>query len=195
MKRIWICIVCSLLSITSFAQIAKQGDKYTTVPLFEGKVTFIKEVPAKANLSIEGNYTIMKDWAGINFGKDPFISSIRYGYQKHDFIAKSRIELLLPPDSKGIREKMIMRYRVNGFLFKDKCVLEITDISYLYENSGKGNLLSRIIRAEDFITDEALKVNDGFQELKSNTRKSTLYFLNELVTDFEEKFKDDQKAE
>jgi len=195
MKRILICIVCSLLYITSFAQIARQGDKYTDVPLFEGKVTFIKEVPAKANLSAEGNYTIMKDWAGVNFGKDPFVSSIRYGYQKRDFIAKSRIELLLPPDSNGVREKMVMRYRVNGFLFKDKCVLEITDISYLYENSGKNSLLSRIIRAEDFITEDAIKVNDSFQELKTNTRKSTLYFLNELVADFEDKFKEEQKTE
>ena len=82
-----------------------------------------------------------------------------------------------------------MRYRVNGFLFQDKCVLEITDISYLYENSGKGNLLTRIIRAEDFITNDAIKASDGFQELKVNTSKSTLYFLNELNEDFENIYK------
>lgn len=189
MKKFLIYIVCSLISVTCFAQVIKQGQKFTSIPVFEGKVTFIKEIPAKPNLSIEDNYKILKDWAGTKYGKDPFISSIRYGYQNHEFIAKSRIELLLPADSKGVREKMIMRYRVNGFLFQDKCVLEITDISYLYENSGKGNLLTRIIRAEDFITNDAIKASDGFQELKVNTSKSTLYFLNELNEDFENIYK------
>jgi hypothetical protein len=97
--------------------------------------------------------------------------------------------LILAHDSIGVREKMIMRYRLNGFLIRDKCVLEISDISYLYEDAGNGNLLSRVIKAEDFITDKALKANDSFHELKVNTRKSTLYFLNELITDFEEKYR------
>lgn len=189
MKKFLICIICGLFSITSFAQIVKQGEKFTTVPLFDGKVTFIKEIPAKSQLSVEENYKILKDWAGITYGKAPLVSSIKYGYQKHEFIAKSKIELLLPEDSKGVRETIIMRYRVNGFLFQDKCVLEITDVSYLYENSGNNKLLSRIIRAEDFITDEALKANDGFTELKNNTRRSTLYFFDELAATFEEQFK------
>lgn len=191
MKKFLICIICGLFSITSFAQIVKQGEKFTTVPLFDGKVTFIKEIPAKSQLSVEENYKILKDWAGITYGKAPLVSSIKYGYQKHEFIAKSKIELLLPEDSKGVRETIIMRYRVNGFLFQDKCVLEITDVSYLYENSGNNKLLSRIIRAEDFITDDALKANDGFTELKNNTRRSTLYFFDELAANFEEQFKNE----
>jgi hypothetical protein len=83
---------------------------------------------------------------------------------------------------------MIMRYRINGFLFKDKCVLEITEISYLYENSKKNKLLPRVMRAEDFITDKAIATEDELQEYKTNTQKSTLYFLNELSESFETQF-------
>lgn len=187
MKKISLYIICSLISINGFAQVTKQGEKFETIPVVEDKVIFIKEIPLKYELSAEDNYKQLRDWAAANYGKDPFVSSIKYNFNNKEFVAKSKVELLLPANSKGEREKMIMRYRINGFIFRTKCVLEITDISYLYENSGKGNLLSRIIRAEDFITDKALE-DDTFLEIKTNTRKSTLYFLNELGANFENKF-------
>ncbi|NDV93683.1 DUF4468 domain-containing protein [Dysgonomonas sp. 521] len=190
MKKILICIICSLLSIPSFAQIVKQGEKFKTVPLYEGKVTFIKEIPIKPHLSIDDNYKILKSWAGTHYGKDPFVSTISYRNKKHRFVAKSRIELLLPPNSKGVRERMSMRYRIKGLFYQNKCILEITDITYVYE-SGQNSLLSRTtIMAEDFITKDALSPNDGFIELKTNTRKSTLYFFNELAANLEDQFRD-----
>ena len=44
------------------------------------------------------------------------------------------------------------------------------------------------MRAEDFITDKAISTEDELQEYKINTRKSTLYFLDELSKSFETKF-------
>ncbi|WP_280645126.1 MULTISPECIES: hypothetical protein [unclassified Dysgonomonas] len=183
-----ITLICILLPSTAFSQVVKQGEKFSEVPLVEGKVTFLKEIPSKKEISKESNYAILKEWAIINYGKDPFISSVRHDEKNNEFIAKSRVELLLPANSKGVREKMIMRYRINGFLFQDKCVLEITEISYLYENSKNNTLLPRVIRAEDFITDTAIGTQDNIQEYRENTRKSTLYFLNEIAKDFEDKF-------
>jgi len=190
MKKIPIFLVLILLSCASFAQIVRQGEKFTKVPLIEGKVTFLKELPMKQGLSSDGNYKLLKEWAITNYGKDPFISSVRHDEKNQEFIAKSRIELLLPANSKGIREKMIMRYRINGVIYQNKCILEITEISYLYENSRNNKLLPRVIRAEDFITDKALEIADEVQEYRINTRKSTLYFLDELSKDFESKFAD-----
>ncbi len=183
-----IILICILLPGMAFSQVVKQGEKFTEVPLVEGKVTFLKEIPSRKEVSKESNYAILKEWAIINYGKDPFISSVRHDEKNSEFIAKSRIELLLPANSKGVREKMVMRYRINGFLFQDKCVLEITEISYLYENSKNNTLLPRVIRAEDFITDTAIGTRDNIHEYKENTRKSTLYFLNEVAKDFESKF-------
>lgn len=160
----------------------------TSVPLVQGKIVFLKEIPSKKGISAEDNYNILKDWAKENYGKDPFISSVRYDAKNNEIIAKSRIELLLPANSKGVREKMIMRYRINGFLFEDKCVLEITDITYMYQNTKGDKTLPKVIRGEDFITDDALRTSDHLEELRQNTRKSTLYFLNELTKEFESKF-------
>ncbi|WP_036930551.1 DUF4468 domain-containing protein [Prevotella sp. 10(H)] len=190
MKKLLLYIICFLLSAACFSQVVKLGENFVNVPVINDKVTFLKELPSKKDISTEENYKILKQWAIINYGKDPFISSVHHDPKNNEFIAKSRIELLLPANAKGIREKMIMRYRINGFLFQGKCVLEITDISYLYESSTKDKLLPRIIRAEDFITDKALAIDDNLQEFRINTRKSTLYFLNEISKDFESNFAD-----
>lgn len=188
MKKYLIYLILISFSIPCFAQIVTQGDKFVDVFVVEEKVVFLKEIPLKNTGSSDTNYKILKDWAIINYGKDPFISSVRHDAQSKEFIAKSRIELLLPANSKGAREKMIMRYRINGFVLKDKCVLEVTGISYLYENTKNDKVLPRVIRAEDFITDDAIGINDNVREFRVNTRKSTLFFLNQLSRDFETKF-------
>lgn len=188
MKKTILYLICSLLPLLGSAQIVKLGERFTKVPVIEEKVTFIKEIPTRKGVSTQVSYKLLKEWAADNYGRDPFISSVRYDAAKNGFIAKSRIELLLPANSKGVREKMIMRYRINGFLHNENCVLEVTEISYLYENSNKSKLLPRVIRAEDFITDDAIAAKDELQEYRVNTRKSTLYFLEELTKDFENKF-------
>lgn len=190
MNRCLLIIVCFLFSITSFAQVTNRGNKFTEVYEVDGKVVFIKEIQSKSNLSTESVYAILKNWAKDNYGKDPFISSVRYDGENHEIIAKSRIELLLPANSKGEREKIVMRYRVNSFIFQEKCILEITELVYLYDNPKKAKILPRVSRAEDLITDSAIAINDNVSELRANTRKSTLYFLNELADGLEKRLKE-----
>lgn len=188
MRKYLYFIITFFLSTSCFAQVVKQGEKFTNVPEIEGKVIFLKEVSLVGSMSTDGNYALLKDWSIEQYGKEPFVSSIRHDTKNKEFIAKSRVELLLPANSKGVREKMVMRYRINGFIFQDKCVLEITEISYLYENSSKNKLLPRIIRAEDFITDNAINIDDEVKEYRDNTRKSTLFFLNEIGESLEKYF-------
>ncbi|MDR2954461.1 MAG: hypothetical protein LBV43_05220 [Prevotella sp.] len=190
MKRLLIFLTFALFIFSGFAQVAKVGETFTgaSIPVIEDKVTFLKEIPLKKELSEDDNYKLLREWAISKYGKDPFISSLRHDKRNKEFIAKSRIELLLPENSKGVREKMVMRYRMNGFLFQDKCVLEITEISYMSENASKNKILPRINRAEDFISDAALEKNDEIKEYRENTRKATLYFLDEIGEDFEKKF-------
>lgn len=186
MNRLILLNICTLFSLIGFAQITRQGQIFTTIPVVDNKVVFIREVPQKKGLSSEASYNIIRDWAKNNYGRDPFISSIRYDAKNLEIIAKSKVELLLPSNSNGVREKMIMRYRINVFIFQNKCVMEVTEISYLYENTKyNSSTLPKVIRAETFISDNAVGIQDELRELRINTRKSTLYFLNELAKDFE----------
>ncbi|WP_165022331.1 DUF4468 domain-containing protein [Dysgonomonas sp. ZJ279] len=189
MNRYLLTIVCFMFCSMSFAQVVKQGEKFMEVSEVEGKVVFLKEIQLKEGTSERDNYQILREWAKVNYDKDPFRSSVRYDNRNREIIAKSRVELVLPIDTKGVREKMIMRYRINAFLFQGKCVLEVTDIIYLYENTKSDKQpFPRLIRAEDFITDKQLEEIGGHLEFKQNTRKSTFYFLNELSQDLESKF-------
>lgn len=186
MRGIIFFIICTIYTTTLHAQITRQNELFKDVPVVNNKVVFVKEVKAQGKSAID-NYEILKGWAKVNYGKDPFISSVRYDSRKNEIVAKSRIELVLPENSEGVREKIIMRFRVDGFIFDDKCVLEISDLSYLHENA-KSKKLPRIIRAENFITNELIEEDDPLKELRINARKSTLYFLNSLGKDFEEQF-------
>lgn len=183
MKKLTLFTIGLVCALTSVAQITKQNELFETVPIIEGKAVFIKEVAPK-KVEIEDAYSLIESWARDNYGRDPFISSARFDAVKKEVVAKSRIELLLPENSKGVRKKMIMRYRIDSFIKEDKCVLQITELSYLLENSRERKL-PRVIRAEDFITASKVLEVDELQELRVNTRKSTLFFLNELSKEFE----------
>lgn len=163
------------------AQIVKDGEKFTDVTSVDGKVVFIKEISLAERTPV--TYEKLKEWARDNFGKDPFISSVRYDAKNNEVIAKSRIELLLPPDSKNAREKVVMRYRLNAFLFGSKCVMEVKSISYMVDSAKKTG--QAVLKAEDVIVDSVIKADDPNFELKKNIQKSTLYFLNELAKGLE----------
>lgn len=169
------------------AQIVKLNEEVTEVHVIDNKVTFIKEIPRPAGNNQDQCFRMMKDWAIRNYGKDPFISSVRTDAKTGEIIAKSRIELLLPEDSKQVRERFVMRYRVNGYVLENYCVLEVTDISFLYQGVKKegAKALPKVIRAEAFITNDMIEENSELQEIRRNVRKSTLYFVNELYAEFE----------
>lgn len=190
MRKTILIIIGIICVLSTNAQITRQNQNFEQVYLINSKVAFIKEIDLK-DISPEHAYNILREWGKQNYGKDPFISSVRYeagkNPKKKEILAKSRIELILPENSRQVKEKMIMRYRIDGFIQDNKCILQITELSFLHENT-KDTRLPRIIRAEDFITDTQLRVDDDLQELKINTKKAAIYFLNNLTRDFEKLF-------
>ncbi len=187
MKRNLFILFLAILTSSLSAQITRQNELFKDVTILNNKVAFVKEVKFNNGKSAQENYVILREWAKENYGKDPFVSSVRYDSRKSEIVAKSRVELVLPENSQGVRERMVMRYRADAFIFEDKCVLEISDLSYLHENA-KSKKLPRVIRAEDFVTNEKVAEDSSLKELRINARKSTLYFLNTLGKDFEEQF-------
>lgn len=189
MRKIAILFIFLCATIALSAQIIGLNQEVVNVSLVEGKVAFVKEVPLPSGLSKSQAFEKIDRWATDNYGRDPFVSSVRSDKDNYEVVAKSRIELLLPVDSKGVRERFVMRYRINSFVTEDdKCILEIVDIALLYQaNKGdvKGKKIPRLLRAENFISDQYINIDDELSELRLNTKKSTLFFVNQLFKNFE----------
>lgn len=173
-KTIVLIISVSLLTAKAYSQNLLQNEKFSYVTTFEGKVIFLKEIPLK-NSDQDNSYLHLKEWCKKNYASDPLISNIRYDNTNREVVMKSKIELLLPPNVKNVREKVMMTYHFNTFIFGSKCILEIKDISYVLPREKKG------VKAEFLVTDRALSVKDDKQEIRTNIKKSTLYFLNDLA--------------
>jgi len=172
-------LVC--LPTLAFAQITKSGESFTGVFRVNNKVVFIKEIDIKESTPDKA-YLILKEWTKLNFAKDVFNSSTNYEDDKKKVTARSRIELLLPEKQDGLREKMIMKYRLDAFIEDNKCIVEITKISFTNNKKENNNTLPKKISAEDLISDWAISLNDINSETRLNTKKSTLYYLNELIS-------------
>jgi hypothetical protein len=153
-------------------------EPFKNVPLENGKVVFRRELKLNS-ANEEANFEALRVWARDNYGKDPFISSVRYDRKNMLITAKSRIELLLPLNSKNIREKIVMRYRIDVNLVGKQCTVVFREISFLYENPMKTTILPKISKAEAIISDQAITIQDEREELRANIRKSTLYFINQ----------------
>ncbi|OJU56662.1 MAG: hypothetical protein BGN96_14285 [Bacteroidales bacterium 45-6] len=176
--------VYTLLTVLAFLHFqSASADQPVSLSVKQGKVVLEKELDLDIN--DKGAYEILRMWAKDNYGRDPFISSVRYDNLGKFITAKSRIELLLPPDSKNVREKVVMRYRVDASIVNGKCVISFREMSYLYENPLKPDFLPKISKAEDLITDQALSLDDSQSELRSNIRKSTLYFVNQTCQELD----------
>lgn len=182
MNRLLLCIIGSLTSVICLAQSAKFND----VAVVNAKVVFTKDIMPAQRLSNGALYEKLNEWAVNNYGKDPFISSLRSDPKNEQIIVKSRIELSLPAN-RGTNEKMIMRYRINAMVRNGKYIFEITEISYLYENSNEKRL-PKVIRAEDFITDGAQR-QDDLSDLRMNTRNRTLQYVNKMSENLDVVFK------
>lgn len=188
MQKIITIFILLYISIGLSAQISGLKEDVKTISLVEGKVAFIRELPLPSDDSKEQAFEKIKNWTTENYGKDPFLSSIMVDKKDLEVIAKSRIELLLPVDSKGVRERFVMRYRINCYVIEGKCILELIDIALLYQtNKGdaKSNKIPRIVRAENFISDQVINIDDELSEVRLNTKKSMLYFVNQLFKNFE----------
>lgn len=189
MQKIIFLLISLYVSVGLSAQITGLNEEVVTIPIVEGKVAFIKEIPLPSGNSRTQAFEKISRWASDSYGRDPFVSSVRVDKEDLEIVAKSRIELLLPVDSNGKRERFVMRYRINSFVTEDnKCILEVVDIALLYQaNKGdaKAKKIPRLLRAENFISDQAINIDDDLSEIRLNTKKSTLYFINQLFKNFE----------
>lgn len=155
------------------AQQLIQNERFTYAPLFDNQVVLLKEISLNGKLPNQA-YENLKDWNKEFYAKSPLVSSIGYDQPRREVLVKSKIELLLPENSRKVREKVTMSYRLNTLIINGVCVFEVKNITYKLPKQ------KATLRAEDTISPKALAIVGPQQELWQNIQKGTLFYFNEL---------------
>ena len=183
MKRIlFIISLVFSFSVVVNAQTEKEN-VFTNVPEVNGKVVFQQFIHTHQGLNEDQSYALLYKWGKDNYAGNPLLSGIRFIDKDKSLSVSSKVELLLPEDSKGVRQKMMMNYRFDASISNAGCLLVIRDVTYQDVKDKGRNFFPRLIAAEDMITDKSVNSDSDTKELKANLRKGTLYFLNELYND------------
>lgn len=162
---------------------------FTSVPVVNGKVVFQQFIHLDQNLSADQQYALLYKWGKDNFAGNPLLSGIRFDDKAKNITVSSKVELLLPKNDAGVREKILMNYRFDANITGAGCMLVIRDITYQNVNQKGSAFFPKSYTAEEMITDSAIAASSGTdKEFKANNQKSTLYYLNELYSDLNKVF-------
>ena len=155
---------------------------FTTVPEVNGKVVFQQFIHTDQGLNENQVYSLLYKWGKDNYAGNPLLSGIRFNEKEKSITVSSKVELLLPENSDGVRLKQMMNYRFDASVTNAGCVLIIRDVTYQDATKSKG-FFPKLTSAEEMITDSSISSNSNDKEYKENLRKGTLFFLNELYND------------
>ena len=155
---------------------------FTTVPEVNGKVVFQQFIHTNQGLNEDQVYSLLYKWGKDNYAGNPLLSGIRFNEKEKSITVSSKVELLLPENSDGVRLKQMMNYRFDASVTNAGCVLIIRDVTYQDATKSKG-FFPKLTSAEEMITDSSISSNSNDKEYKENLRKGTLFFLNELYND------------
>ena len=183
MKRILFIIGLVFISIIGVNAQSQNENVFSSVPEVNGKVVFQQFIHTTQGLSEDQSYALLYKWGKDNYAGNPLLSGIRFNEKEKSISVSSKVELLLPANKDGVRQKSMMNYRFDATITNAGCVLIIRDVTYQnVQESGK-SFFPKTSSAEEMITDSAITSNSNDKEFKENLRKSTLYFLNELYND------------
>ena len=162
---------------------------FTTVPVVNGKVVFQQFIHIDQALTADQRYAMLYKWGKDNYAGNPLLSGIRFDDKAKSITVGSKIELLLPQNSSGVREKVIMNYRFDASITNSGCMLVIRDITYQNSQSSGSAFFPKTFTAEETITPAAIFGRIGTdKEFRTNTQKSTLFYLNELYNELSKVF-------
>lgn len=185
MKKI---IFTALILASALIQVKAQS-AFTSVPVVNGKVMFQQFIHIDQDLSPDQRYALLYKWGKDNYAGNPLLAGIRFDDKARSITVSSKVELLLPQNSNGVREKVIMNYRFDATITNAGCMLVIRDINYQNSQSGSAAFFPKTFTAEETITNTAVSAVSGLdKEFRTNTQKSTLYYLNELHDDLSSVF-------
>ena len=183
MKRILFIIGLVFTFIIGVNAQTQKENVFSSVPEVNGKVVFQQFIHTHQGLSEDQSYSLLYKWGKDNYAGNPLLSGIRFNEKEKSITVSSKVELLLPENSDGVRQKTMMNYRFDATITNAGCVLMIRDVTYQNVKEQGKSFFPKTSSAEEMITDSAINSNSSDKEFKENLRKGSLYFLNELYND------------
>ena len=167
-------LIVSML-IIGLSHITGQVDAgFTTVPVVNGKVVFEQFILTDQGLSANQKYAVLQKWVKDKYAGSPLVSGIRFDDKNQSATVSAKTELT------GVSEKTMMNYRFDLSVASAGCVLVVRDITYQSALKQGASSFPKVITAEQTITDQAVSASGEEEQMRNNTRKATLSFLNGL---------------
>lgn len=155
MKKIFVALFCSILSLAIAAQDAN-SPKYGlgTVPIDNnGTVTFTETIAIPQGMTQDDCYNLLLNWAKGRFAK-PYSYSGRIlneDNQTHRFIFHVE-EMIVFKRNAVVADESRITYNFSVVVNKDNINLKMNDIRYRYEENREGG--GQAFSAEEWITDD-----------------------------------------
>lgn len=172
------CILIINMLVIGLSGMKGQGNiSFTTVPVVNGKVVFEQFILTDQDLSANQKYAALQKWVKDKYAGSPSVSGIRFDDKAQSVTVSAKAELA------GMQEKTVMNYRFDLSVANAGCVLVVRDITYQGESKQGVSSFPKVNTAEQTITDQAVNASGEEGQMRSNMRKATLMFLNDLYKD------------
>ncbi|MBF6629161.1 MAG: hypothetical protein ITG04_11745 [Proteiniphilum sp.] len=181
MKKYILTLV--ILVISLFTVDGQIDAGFTTVPVVNGKVVFEQYILADQGVGTDQKYALLQKWGKQKFTGNPMLSGIRFDDKTRSVTVSTRDELILPENSVGVNEKIIMSYRFDASITNAGCMLVVRDITYQITQKDAASFFPKVYTAEQTITDQAANAT-GEEGIRRNAiRNETLSVLNNLYAE------------
>ncbi|MDD4777137.1 MAG: DUF4468 domain-containing protein [Fermentimonas sp.] len=186
MKKIILTI--SLLAAITINLIGQNDAGFNSVPVVNGKVVFEQFIVTNPNQTADQNYVQLQKWVKSKYNVSPLLSGIRFDDKANFVTVSSGTKLIMPANSAGVRDEMIMNYRFDVSVTGGGCMLVIRDITYQNAKKEGDSFFPKKLSAEQTITDQSINTPGPEGELRTNLRKASLDFFNGLYSELNSLF-------
>lgn len=184
MKKTLLTFIVGLLASVTLAQTGSDPTYgFGTVPVQDGKVTFVREIACNGyDLS-----TAFKTVSAFMKGRyvKPIVLSGRISESDTDMSIRATEKLTFKKTAL-VTDETEISYTLSVKIADEKCILTFTDIAYSYEEEREGSGMH--FTAEEWITDEEAFNRSGSKLLKmtGKFRIKTIDMVNDIAKQVED---------
>ena len=103
-------ILSIILLVAIAIKLSGQNDKgFNSVPIVNGKVVFEQFIMTNPSQTPEQNYAQLQNLVKTKYNGNPLLSGIRFDEKTNFVTVSSGTNLILPENSAGVKEEMIMK--------------------------------------------------------------------------------------